>query len=45
MEIKVGIVRVNCHADGEEKRILKLGEDGSGEAMQMFWPSSCIGPP
>jgi hypothetical protein len=45
MGMKVGIVGVTCHADCEEKRELKLLGDNSGEAMQMLWSSSCVGPP
>jgi len=45
MGMKVGIVGATCHADGDEKGGLKLLGDGSGEAMQMFWSSSCVGPP
>jgi hypothetical protein len=35
--MKVGMVGVTCHADGEEKGGLKLLGDGNGEAMQMLW--------
>ena len=35
--MKVWIVGVTCHADGEGKGGSKLLEDGNWEAMQMLW--------